>query len=47
MQLTIITKELNQPSTKALKEFNQYVFEVTQQHYKNQEQNQGEVTSHE
>lgn len=47
MQLTIITKELNQPSTKALKEFNQYVFKVTQQHYKNKEQNQEEVTSHE
>jgi hypothetical protein len=46
MQLTIITKELNQPSIKALKEFNQYFFEVTQEHYKNKEQNQGEVTSH-
>jgi hypothetical protein len=47
MQLTIITKELNQPSIKALKEFNQYVFEVTQQHYKNQEKNIEEVTSYE
>jgi len=47
MQLTIITKELNQPSIKALKEFNQYVFEVTQQYYRNKEQNIEEVTSHE
>jgi hypothetical protein len=47
MQLQIIIKELNQPSAKALKDFNQYIFEVTQQHYKNKEQNQEEVTSHE
>lgn len=47
MQLQIIVKELNQPSVKALKEFNQYVFKVTQQHYQNGQQNQEEVTSHE
>ena len=47
MQLQIIVTESNQPSTKALKAFNQYVFEVVQAHYKNEKQNQKEATANE
>ena len=35
MTISIKIKELNQPSTVALKNFNQYVFEITQQYYRN------------
>jgi hypothetical protein len=36
MKITI--KELNKPSAKALKAFNQYVFNAIQKHCNNQEQ---------
>ena len=47
MQIEIIVKEVNRPSNKAVKEFIQYVFEVTKQHYPDRQQKQEEVTSHE
>jgi hypothetical protein len=39
MDLKIIINETNQPSEKALQEFNQYVFDVVQ---KNQQENKSE-----
>jgi hypothetical protein len=46
MQQQIMITELNQPSTKALKAFNQYVFNAIQQQYNSQKQKEVEVKAH-
>lgn len=46
MQNQIIITEVNKPSFKALKAFNQYVFNAIQQQYNSQEQ-EAEVKAHE
>ena len=46
MQQKIIITELNKPSTRALKAFNQHVFNAIQNHYNSQEQEKAEVIKH-
>ena len=46
MQQKIIITELNKPSTRALKAFNQHVFNAIQNHYNSQEQEKAEVRNH-
>lgn len=45
MQHKIIITELNKPSTRALKAFNQQVFNAIQNHYNNHAQEKAEVKS--
>lgn len=47
MQQQIIITEVNKPSIKALKSFNQSVFNAIQQQYNSQKQEEAEVKAHE
>lgn len=47
MRQKIIITELNKPSTRALKAFNQYVFNAIQNHNSSQEQERVEVKTYE
>lgn len=47
MPIQIIVKESNKPTRKALKAFNQYVFEVIKQYQQNEEKNKEGAASNE